>query len=50
LKKKHADKRLRDGVELLSEYQARSRRQDTYGVLVILQALDAAGRTARSVT
>jgi PPK2 family polyphosphate:nucleotide phosphotransferase len=44
LKKKHADKLLREGVELLSEYQARLAAQDTYGVLVVLQALDAAGK------
>ncbi|HEY7485820.1 MAG TPA: polyphosphate kinase 2 family protein [Streptosporangiaceae bacterium] len=35
---------LRQGVELLSEYQERLAAQDTYGVLVVLQALDAAGK------
>jgi len=35
---------LRQGVELLSEYQARLAAQDTHGVLVVLQALDAAGK------
>ena len=35
---------LKDGVELLAEYQARLAAQDTYGVLVVLQALDAAGK------
>src|SRR5262249_47820015 len=35
---------LKGGVELLSEYQARLAAQDTYGVLVVLQALDAAGK------
>jgi PPK2 family polyphosphate:nucleotide phosphotransferase len=32
------------GVELLAEYQERLAAQDTYGVLVILQAMDAAGK------
>ena len=35
---------LKDGIELLAEYQARLAAQDTYGVLVVLQALDAAGK------
>ena len=35
---------LEEGVRLLSEYQARLAAQDTWGVLVILQALDAAGK------
>ncbi|HUA72448.1 MAG TPA: hypothetical protein VMA96_15240, partial [Solirubrobacteraceae bacterium] len=35
---------LEGGVELLSEYQARLAAQDTWGVLVVLQALDAAGK------
>jgi PPK2 family polyphosphate:nucleotide phosphotransferase len=35
---------LRTGVELLAEYQERLAAQDTYGVLVILQAMDAAGK------
>jgi PPK2 family polyphosphate:nucleotide phosphotransferase len=35
---------LRQGIELLTEYQARLAAQDTYGVLVVLQALDAAGK------
>ena len=43
-KKKQGVKRLREGVELLSEYQARLAAQDTHGVLVVLQALDAAGK------
>jgi PPK2 family polyphosphate:nucleotide phosphotransferase len=43
-KKKHAEELLRHGVELLAEYQDRLAAQDTYGVLVILQALDAAGK------
>ncbi len=32
------------GVELLSEYQERLAAQDTHGVVVVLQALDAAGK------
>ena len=43
-KKKQGVKLLREGVELLSEYQARLAAQDTHGVLVVLQALDAAGK------
>ena len=35
---------LRQGVELLAEYQARLAAQDTYGVVVVLQAMDAAGK------
>ncbi len=45
VKKKKAGRRLLDeGVGLLSEYQARLAAQDTWGVLVVLQALDAAGK------
>ncbi|MDH4141986.1 MAG: polyphosphate kinase 2 family protein [Chloroflexota bacterium] len=35
---------LEQGVERLAEYQARLAAQDDYGVLVILQAMDAAGK------
>jgi PPK2 family polyphosphate:nucleotide phosphotransferase len=35
---------LKEGVELLDHYQARLAAQDTYGVLVVLQALDAGGK------
>jgi PPK2 family polyphosphate:nucleotide phosphotransferase len=35
---------LEEGVQLLSEYQARLAAQDTWGVLVVLQALDTAGK------
>jgi PPK2 family polyphosphate:nucleotide phosphotransferase len=35
---------LREGVALLCEYQARLAAQDTWGVLVVIQALDAAGK------
>jgi PPK2 family polyphosphate:nucleotide phosphotransferase len=43
-KKKEGKKLLREGVELLSTYQARLAAQDTWGVLVVLQAIDAAGK------
>ncbi len=35
---------LEGGVQLLAEYQARLAAQDSWGVLVVLQALDAAGK------
>jgi PPK2 family polyphosphate:nucleotide phosphotransferase len=35
---------LKQGTELLDHYQARLAAQDTYGVLVVLQALDAGGK------
>jgi PPK2 family polyphosphate:nucleotide phosphotransferase len=43
-KKKEGVALLAEGVRLLTEYQARLAAQDTWGVLVILQALDAAGK------
>ena len=43
-KKKDGVALLEDGVQLLSEYQARLAAQDTWGVLVVLQAMDAAGK------
>jgi PPK2 family polyphosphate:nucleotide phosphotransferase len=43
-KKKDGVALLQEGVRLLSEYQARLAAQDRWGVLVILQALDAAGK------
>ena len=42
--KKEGVEILGRGVELLAEYQERLAAQDTYGVLVVLQALDAAGK------
>ena len=42
--KKDADEFVENGVRLLSEYQERLSAQDTWGVLVCLQALDAAGK------
>src|SRR6201998_3191758 len=35
---------LADGVNLLAEYQDRLAAQDTYGVLLVLQGLDASGK------
>jgi PPK2 family polyphosphate:nucleotide phosphotransferase len=35
---------LAQGVELLAEYQTRLAAQDTYGVLIVLQAIDAGGK------
>jgi len=44
LKKKEGEQHQQMGVALLAEYQDRLAAQDTYGVLVVLQALDAAGK------
>ena len=44
LKKKDGAMVLQAGVGVLAEYQARLAAQDTWGVLVCLQALDAAGK------
>jgi PPK2 family polyphosphate:nucleotide phosphotransferase len=43
-KKKDGPDLLRQGVKLLADDQDRLAAQDTYGVLVVLQALDAAGK------
>ncbi len=43
-KKREGRALLAEGVQLLSEYQARLAAQGTWGVLVVLQALDAAGK------
>ena len=43
-KKKEGIELLEQGVAMLSEYQARLAAQHTWGVLVVLQALDAAGK------
>jgi PPK2 family polyphosphate:nucleotide phosphotransferase len=42
--KEEAKEILSAGVELLSEYQARLAAQDTYALLVVFQAMDAAGK------
>ncbi len=44
LTKKDGAELLQTGIELQAGYQARLAAQDTYGVLVCLQALDAAGK------
>ena len=44
LKKKYGAELLETGIAMLAEYQARLAAQDTYGVLVCLQALDAGGK------
>jgi len=44
LKKKDGAGLLEAGVTVLEEYQARLAAQDTWGVLVCLQALDAGGK------
>jgi PPK2 family polyphosphate:nucleotide phosphotransferase len=44
LTKKQSKDLLEQGVELLDDFQARLVAQDTYGVLVVLQALDAGGK------
>jgi PPK2 family polyphosphate:nucleotide phosphotransferase len=44
LKKRDGKEFLQEGVALLADYQARLAAQDTWGVLVVLQALDAAGK------
>jgi PPK2 family polyphosphate:nucleotide phosphotransferase len=46
-----AERLLKEAVELLDHYQSRLAAQDTYGLLVVLQALDAGGKdsTIRSV-
>ena len=43
-RKKQGVKLLHQGVKQLAEYQMRLAAQDTHGVLVVLQALDAAGK------
>jgi len=43
-KKKRGVEMLAEGVRLLSEYQSRLAAQDSWGVLVVLQAMDAAGK------
>src|SRR6266513_237807 len=44
LKKKDGVELLQTGIALLADYQRRLAAQDNYGVLVVLQALDAGGK------
>jgi PPK2 family polyphosphate:nucleotide phosphotransferase len=43
-RKSEAHARLAEGIDLLVDYQDKLSAQDTYGVLLILQGLDAAGK------
>ena len=43
-KKKQGRALLAEGVELLGDYQSRLAAQDTWGVLVVIQGIDAAGK------
>ena len=45
--KKQGQEMLANGIDMLAEYQSRLYAQDTHGVLVVLQALDAAARQRR---
>src|SRR5215831_2414754 len=42
--KRQAAERLREGIQLLSEFQSKLYAQNRYGLLVNLQAKDAAGK------
>jgi len=44
VKKEEAKATLHEGVELLAEYQERLAAQDVYALLVVFQAIDAAGK------
>lgn len=44
LSKDESEEQLAASVELLAEYQARLAAQDTHGLLVVLQGIDAAGK------
>jgi PPK2 family polyphosphate:nucleotide phosphotransferase len=44
VRKEDSDDLLKQGVKFLAHYQERLAAQDTYGVLVVLQALDAGGK------
>ena len=44
VRKEEAKATLQEGVELLAEYQERLAAQDVYGLLVVFQAIDAAGK------
>ncbi len=44
LEKDGADEVLQRGIEMLAEFQAKLAAQDTYAVLLVLQAMDAAGK------
>ena len=44
IKKKEAAERLEQGIKLLAEFQDKLYAQDTYALLIVFQALDAAGK------
>ena len=44
LRKKQGEEHLQLGVQLLSEYQQRLAAEDTHGLLVVIQGIDAAGK------
>jgi PPK2 family polyphosphate:nucleotide phosphotransferase len=44
LHKKDGARLLRQGVELVAEYQTRLAAQSTYGLLIVIQAMDAGGK------
>ena len=44
VKKKEAQKLLADGIQQLAEYQDKLYAQNTYALLIIFQAMDAAGK------
>jgi PPK2 family polyphosphate:nucleotide phosphotransferase len=44
LQREEGEELLHHGVELLTEYQARLAAQDTYGLLVVIQGIDAGGK------
>jgi PPK2 family polyphosphate:nucleotide phosphotransferase len=44
IEKQRGQELLAEGVQMLAEFQARLAAQDTYGLLVVLQALDAGGK------
>ena len=44
LQKEEGEELLQHGVELLAEYQTRLAAQDTYGLLVVIQGIDAGGK------
>ncbi len=44
VKKSEAKEKLREGIQLLAEYQDKLYAQNTYALLIVLQAMDAAGK------
>jgi polyphosphate kinase 2 (PPK2 family) len=44
LKRRHADARLEEGIQLLAEYQDKLAAQSALGMLIVLQGLDASGK------